>query len=171
MSSHEAVKSSRKWKNLHATKSIMFSDMPSMSYFTGKHASGKVSIKRKAMWGRQTGRQTGWRNAEQLELENKLNRKPYDSTSQRPHERECRAQREEMGIYRKDLAPPLIALCIHGWLRRNTREHFSRPVGSSSIHAAHILAVGVERMMLVSLSSSTLPLLSLLLLSSSLSYK
>lgn len=70
----------------------------------------------------------------------------------------------EMGNYRMDLVAPLIPLCIHGWWGRNTREHFSRPAGSSNIHAAHIVAVCEGRLMLLSLSSSKLPLLSLLLL-------
>lgn len=73
-----------------------------------------------------------------------------------------------MGIYRKGSAAPLIPLCIHGWLRRNTRERFSRPVGSSNIHVSHIAAVRVGRLvhntiipialltMFVALSSSLL---------------
>lgn len=35
----------QKMKNLHAVKSIVFSDMPSMSHFTENRASGKVNEK------------------------------------------------------------------------------------------------------------------------------
>lgn len=36
---------------------------------------------------------------------------------------------------------PAIPRCIHGWLGRNTRERYSHPVGSNSIHVPHILPV------------------------------
>lgn len=36
---------------------------------------------------------------------------------------------------------PVIPPCIHGWLGRNTRERYSHPVGSNSIHAPHISPV------------------------------
>lgn len=52
-------------KNLHAVKSIMFSDMPSMSYFTEKRASGKVNEK-----GENNVRQTDCSTVKQLGLEN-----------------------------------------------------------------------------------------------------
>lgn len=61
---------------------------------------------------------------------------------------ECMSGRE--GIYHKHSTASLIPLCIHGWLGRNTRGHFSHPVGSSNIHASHIVAVQVRRLMLLS---------------------
>lgn len=48
----------QKMKNLRAVKSIMFSDMPSMSYFSENPAFGKVNEKRKKHGMRKTDRQT-----------------------------------------------------------------------------------------------------------------
>lgn len=105
-----------------------------MSHFTENYAVGKVGEKGKI--DVKTDRQ-------QLELDNKLDRKPNIFTSQWVHEQEFRVERREIAIYHKDLAVLPIPLCIHGWLGRSTREHFSHPVAPSNIHVVHILAVEV----------------------------
>ena len=91
---------------------------------------------------------------EQLELENKLNRKSNIFTSRWEHERESRVVKGEIGIYHKDSDALLIPLCIHGWSGRNTRERFSHPGAPSNIHAFHTLAVKVGWLLLLSSSIS-----------------
>lgn len=93
-------------------------------------------------------RQTDRRNVEQLE--NKLNREPNIFSSQWVFEFKSRVEGErQMGIYQKNPAPPLIPLCIHGWLRRNTKAHFSHPVAPSNIHVVHIFAVKVGLLIII----------------------
>lgn len=52
-------------------------------------------------------------------------------------------------IYQRRSTSALTPLCILGWLGRNTRGHSSHPAASSSIHAAHIFAGQVRRLLLL----------------------
>lgn len=132
----------QKMKNLHAVKSIVFSDMPSMSYFTENRASGKVNEKGGKQCEKDRQVEVPWSSWDWKMRGSQIFSLVCECTSGRAGCRE--------GIYHKHSAASLIPLCIHGWSGRNTRGHFSHPVGSSNIHASHIVAVQVRRLMLLS---------------------